>query len=543
MKRFILYSIACCGLVLFACKKTSLNQINPNDPTPESLTTEDGVQAFALGIFQKWIADVPSAGESNIMVMVQTNHSILGDEIFSPYGNWGWRYVGQVDQITLPNGTAVRNPLGKTLKEQLQSTNSRQAGEINSFMYEWNVCYFMNVQANLLLSALENSALQFTGDAATKRNTLKAWAYWWKGFAYSRIGSMYLAGVINNDANSTTNGNFVDRNAIIAEADKNFESCLTLLNGLTVNETYNAMMTAIVPSFNRNDQIVTPQMWARQIYSYKARNILVNKKVAAMTAADWTAVQTNANKGLLKTDYTFRFGMDPNSTNDLTAAFFHPYTLVGEAQAFTFVSERLVQDYKPTDARLAKGFEVMATGNWQVNPRGRGLQFGTRWAVVPIEAGGLYATNDNQGTVPIGCSWEENALMLAEYGIRNGNIEAGLGLIDEVRDFQASGLAHVQGTGLALTAALEELRLERRGGLFLRGVAFYDARRWGVTAPVSAGGGRKGGIVLVPGSYTNTTNPQPLPCTLDYNYLDYWDVPQNELDFNGALTGSAPIKN
>jgi hypothetical protein len=467
----------------------------------------------------------------------------LGDEIFSPYGNWGWRYVGQVNQITLPGGTVVPNPIGKTLKDQLQSTNSRQAGELNSFMYEWNVCYFINAQANLLLSALNNSALQFSGDAETKRNTLKAWAYWWKGFAYSRIGSMFLSGVINNETNGTSNGTFVDHNAIIAEADKNFDACLAALNSITVNETYNILMTAIVPTFNRNDQIVTPQMWARQIYSYKARNILVNKKVSAMTAADWTAVQTNASKGLQKGDYTFRFGMDPSATNDLSAAFFHPYTLIGEAQAFTFVSERLVQDYKAGDERLAKGFEIMPTGNWQVNPRGRGIQFGTRWAVIPIEDGGLYATNDNQGTVPIGCSWDETALMLAEYSIRNSAIETGLGLIDQVRDAQASGLAHVQGTGLNLAAALEELRLERRGGLFLRGVAFYDARRWGVTAPVSAGGGRAGGIVLVPGTYTNTANPQPLACTLDYNYLDYWDVPQNELDFNSALTGSAPVKN
>ena len=50
-----------------------------------------------------------------------------------------------------------------------------------------------------MLKALENPDISFSGDAATKRATLKAWAQWWKGYAYSRIGSMYLAGIINDD--------------------------------------------------------------------------------------------------------------------------------------------------------------------------------------------------------------------------------------------------------------------------------------------------------------------------------------------------------
>ncbi|HVV06128.1 MAG TPA: hypothetical protein VHC96_17980 [Puia sp.] len=63
--------------------------------------------------------------------------------------------------------------------------------------------------------------------------------------------------------------------------------------------------------------------------------------------------------------------------------------------------------------------------------------------------------------------------------------------------------------------AIEEVSRERRIGLYLRGVAFYDARRWGVTEPVVSGGGRAGD----------------------------WDVPQNELDFNIPASGSAPTAN
>jgi hypothetical protein len=30
---------------------------------------------------------------------------------------------------------------------------------------------------------------------------------------------------------------------------------------------------------------------------------------------------------------------------------------------------------------------------------------------------------------------------------------------------------------------------------------------------------------------------------MEYRYLDYWDVPQNELDFNTPGSGSVPVKN
>jgi hypothetical protein len=114
-----------------------------------------------------------------------------------------------------------------------------------------------------------------------------------------------------------------------------------------------------------------------------------------------------------------------------------------------------------------------------------------------------------------------------------------------VRDFQNAGISHVAGTGLTQAQALEELRRERRVGLFLRGTAFYDARRWGVTEPASSGGGRAGGIVMVPGNLLvpAQANPAPVPCFLEYKYLDYWDVPQNELDFNTPGPTSAPVKN
>ena len=65
-------------------------------------------------------------------------------------------------------------------------------------------------------------------------------------------------------------------------------------------------------------------------------------------------------------------------------------------------------------------------------------------------------------------------------------------------------------------------------------MSFYDARRWGVLKPVSSGGGRAGAIVLLAGGVPNVA-------TIDYNYLSYWDVPKNELDFNTPSNASVPI--
>jgi hypothetical protein len=164
---------------------------------------------------------------------------------------------------------------------------------------------------------------------------------------------------------------------------------------------------------------------------------------------------------------------------------------------------------------------------------GRGFQYGTRYDLKLIENGGDYVSAlAGRAEVPVGATYEENALTRAEALIRTGSIEAGLQLIDLVRRYQNAQLPDVAGNGLTLAQALDELYRERRIALFLKNTPFYDYRRFGFACKNCQ---RTGVVVLGPGGAVNTN------ATIVYNYMDYWDVPLNELDFNTPSAGSAPV--
>jgi starch-binding outer membrane protein, SusD/RagB family len=555
---FIGLSLFFIVLMFGSCKKAELDQTDPNLPTPSaSLTTEGGLVAFGAGLLERTNFPVPNEGNSNILTVALDNQAIIGDEQFCPYGNYGFRYAGQVYQITVPGVGVITNPIGTTQQQQLQSTNSRTSADLNSFTYEWTIDYFFIAQTNTMLTALANPGISFTGDPAIKRATFLAWAYWWKGLSYSRLGSTYLSGVIAN-ADGSVNSNFVTHDALITEANRNFDSCIAELGTIdsttvTGSDDYSTLMKQLVLSFDDNTDVITPPMWTREIKTYKARNLLVNKKVVDMQPADWAQVINLCDSGLIATDFYFKFGMDAaDPTLDLSNGFLHPLAMLGPNVEFTFLSERLVQDFRPGDLRFGRDVEQLpyppaadATyGESEIaNIRSRGLQFGTRWVATPIESGGAWATGNNAGSIPFGTSFEENELMLAEAYINTGHIDQGLTYVDEVRAFQNAGLAPVSGTGLVLDSAKEQLRSERRIALCQRGVAGYDARRWGVLEPASGGGGRANAIVYLPLSLVGSVQDTAEACFMNYDYMDYWDVPQNELDFNTPTLGSPAVKN
>jgi len=531
-------------LFLFAaCKKESLNLKDPVSPTVSSVNTESGIFPFALGMWSKMV---------NADYWIAANfHSTMGDETFIPWGNYGFRWGNQVANTTLPDGTVVNNPIGPIQKVQLQSTNSREAGDVNAFIYEWKAMYYTIATSNVILTYTKKPSFTFSGDAATKQKVLQAWAYFCRGYAYSRIGSMYIAGVINNYSGTSDfiQNNFVSSADVVKEGNANLDSAIAILNGVSNNDTYASMLggsggISIVPSFCNTKGLVKPDNWVRICNTMKARNILVNKKTATMSSADWQAVQALAAVGLKAGDVTFTEGYTPDGSNDIAGGFWSPsIQLDDNLGGWLFVSERLIQEFKPNDARFTRNF-ISDYGIVMMNPRNRGIHFGTRYHTIPAEDGGEYTTKDLSANVQAYFvpSYEENELMLAEAKINQSNIDAGLAHVDAVRRAQNASLPAVSGTSLTFTQAKEELRTERRIALFLRGVAFYDARRWGVTAPRSAGGGRANANVLVPSGFGSYTSAAILPCFIDYNFMDYWDVPLNELDFNKPSSTSVPVK-
>ena len=259
-----------------------------------------------------------------------------------------------------------------------------------------------------------------------------------------------------------------------------------------------------------------------------------------MTAGDWTNILTLTANGVQSGDYIFTGRT--NTTGDFIPAssgYVASKVQSSGAGGNTYkLSERWVQDFKTGDKRKDQNVNEDPAGAW-IGNSDRGNAFNTRFTLYNGGngvAGAYIFANTATGAfeLPIAATYEENELMKAEAtmysaGFTPASIVTGMTLIDNVRNYQGAGL----GVTVAATAdaAKEELRRERRIALAFRGLSFYDARRWKVSEPISAGGGRTGCVVVTTAGvvYTNAT--------IDYGYLDYWDVPDNELAYNPVVSG------
>ncbi len=523
--------------VSFSCKD-QLDVKNPNEPTSATAETERGIVSLAQGGVYvngfydlKFVDGVPGRFWTGAVGF----HELMGDIIGAEAANVFMNQIGAPDLVVLDNGTQVPNPQNPPKqKDMLLNANSNQQQGQNPLYYEWAYMYAMNNACNVVLENIDG--VEFTKDGSVKSNVIKAWSYFWKGFAYSRIGSMYVAGIINDVALST-NGKYVTNSQILAEAEANFVKAETILNGLSAGGAYNEILGSLIPSICQVGKggIPTPAMWKANINTLRARNILVNTPTSSMTSAQWGQILTYANAGVSQSDLTFT--LRSNATGDVMSSSsgnIPAKTFGATAQGGTYkVSERLIQDFNPGDKRLDNNFVLTAT--W-IGNADRGNSFNTRWALrnggnsMPGVVVMCDRTDGGYELYTVG-SYEENMLMRAEANINNGNVEAGLSLIDQLRVVQGAGLAAVAGTGKTLTQAREELRKERRVVLAFRGFSFYDARRWGVLSA-----GRKDAVVVDKAGVVNTK------ATINYNFVDYWDVPDNELVYNKPEEGSAPVK-
>jgi hypothetical protein len=304
---------------------------------------------------------------------------MMGDEIAAEAANAYMNQISCPNDVTLDDGTKVTNPNSPSnFITFIRSVNVNANQGSNPGFHEWAFMYGLNNACNNILSIVDNTA--FSGDAATKKNTIKAWAYFWKGFAYSRIGSIYYAGIINNTPGAT-NGNYVTKEKIIDESNANLDKAAALLGSLSGSD-YSDVLGKLIPDFCQTGKggILTTTQWVHNINTLKARNILANTPVASMSAAQWNSILTLTNAGITSTDKVFTGRA--NASGDIFSA--SNYNVAARcvganASGGTFkISERLIQDFKTGDQRLANNFNQYAT--W-IGNADRGNAFNTRYGI------------------------------------------------------------------------------------------------------------------------------------------------------------------
>jgi starch-binding outer membrane protein, SusD/RagB family len=531
-------------LSLSACKK-DLDISNTNLPTPESAQNEPGVLSFAQGaIYRNGFYDLKYSDGVYGRYWAGTIgfQELMGDIIGAEAANAYMNQIGCPNKVTLDDGTVVLNPASiKTQYELCRYVNQNAQGVSNTTNYQWSYMYNMITAANGVLDLCKNVTFSGTG-ADSKKATVKAWAYWWKGYAYSQIGSMYYAGIIQNNTPSaaTTNGNYVTKEAIIAEANANYDSCATALGTASTSAAdYTATITKLVPSFLQKGKggALTVDMWKRNINTMKARNILVNTTVSAMSAAQWNTILTLTTDGVKSTDLIFTARTDAAGSfiESTVADKTSQSSATGSTNTYK-LSERWVQDFRTGDKR--KDNNVLTLSSVGLFNTDRGNVFNTRYTLKNggnALAGVVTYSNTTSGAneITIAATYEENELMKAEALIKTGSIDLGVKSIDAVRTYQGAGLTAI-GAGATAAAAYEELRAERRIGLAFKGLSFYDARRWEIIAPDKS---RTNCVVV------SSTAKVYTKASIVYGYLDYWDVPDNELAYNPPASGAAPVKN
>ena len=537
------------GLVLLtvvSCKK-ELNILDTNNPSPSAAASEAGVISLAQGsIYKNGFYDLKYSDGvyGRFWAGATAFHEMMGDIIGVEAANAYINQIGCPNKVTLDNNTVVLNPSAiNTQYALLRSVNVNSQSGGNPTYYEWAYMYNMIVASNTVLNLAGKST--YTTEGATKKATIQAWAYFWKGYAYARIGSIYYAGIKQNATfeDQSTNGNYVSKESIIAESNTMFDNAATQLAAVTSSTAYNEVLGKLIPSFLQTGKggIFSKAEFLRNINTMKARNILVNTPIASMSAAQWSSILTLTTNGIKSTDFIFTGRTDANG-DFLGTTIADKISSTATATGTYKLSERWIQDFKAGDQRFANNVRSLSSGIGNFN-QDRGNSFNTRYTLRKYGngiAGVIIYANPDAGAneITLCGTFEENELMKAEAtmyvgGFSAGGITSAMAMIDNVRNYQGAGLAPTVAATDA--AAKEELRRERRIALAFKGLSFYDARRMDIIDPSKS---RTGCIVLAGSTGALNTN-----ATINYGFLDYWDVPDNELAYNPAAAGSAPIKN
>jgi hypothetical protein len=540
------------GLITGVSCKKQLQVGNPNKPTlATNVNTEAGLISLAQG--GVYISGFKNGADwlgNSYFSLPYGYHELMADNVGADASNNQITTVGKPDYYIKDDGTKVPNPSPQV--GVLRGFNIFGGSGNNPLYFQWQNMYALNGSCNTILSVL--GKIPFAGDSLSRSNTVKAWCYWWKGYAYSQIGTLYYSGLIQDDPANKINGNYRIKDSIIARSNYYLNLASSTLSAITSTTDYTTILTQLIPAFCQTGHggVLTMDMWKRNINTLLARNILMNKlapfvngdpaatisksSTTAMTSADWNTVLTLASNGIQSTDKVFTgVSLAANGFFTATGGNAAAETTGNNINSTFKISVRYVQNFKTGDRRLAQNFRYGSIYN---NPF-----YGTPYSIkdsLQQSTTGVYVLGSKlvgQYEVYIAGSYEENALMLAEANIRLGNTDLGLGYVDAVRDYQGAAVAHVSGTSLGLAPALKELTTERRAALIFRGLSFYDARRWGWIYDISKGGGSYGNMLY------NVNGTFDTNVTVSYNFMDYWDIPADETAINPPAAGSAAVLN
>ncbi|MBS1949631.1 MAG: RagB/SusD family nutrient uptake outer membrane protein [Cytophagales bacterium] len=560
-----LYGLIAAVMLLgpMGCKE-ELNLDNPNAPTlAGSVVDESGFVSFIQGGIYNvgfsrgadWLGD-------SYFSLPWGYHELMADNIGASASNNQITNIAQPLSITLDDASVLNNPAKQVDIIRVYNSRAASGAGNNLLYYQWGNMYALNNACNQILANTDH--IQYNMDKATSIATIQAFCYWWKGYAYAGIGSLYVSGIIADDASPSVTAStkitndYVDKSAIIARSNYYFNLAITTLQTIKASmdlPTYNSVLGELIPSICQvgNGGVMDPDMFIRNINTMLARNILVNKLstfvngvpgspitkslMTPMQSADWASILTLTTNGVQQGDKIFTARSTAISSNTIFTATSGNVAAqtAAKASSSTFkISERFLSYLSSRgDARFVNNFNTSSayTDNYAYTTRYTMVNGGTG-----ANSSYVYG-NRTPGAyeVVIASSYEENELMKAEANIQSGNIDLGVASIDAVRTYMGAGLAPI-GNGKTLAQALTELVSERRVSLAFRGLSFYDNRRYGWSYDVSLGGGNYKQVVIHAG--TVNTN-----ATINYNFLDYWDIPADETVLNPPSASSAPITN
>ena len=200
MKRVKIILITLLSVAIFASCKKQLDIKNPNQPTPQSANTEQGIISLAQGgVYVNGFRDVKY--DDPVFGLFWSGaigfHELLADVIQAEAANAFLNQIGTPDKVILSNGTILLNPNNpQKWIDFARAVNLNGNQSQNFIYYEWAYMYSLINAMNSVLEVVDG--VSFSGNAASKKATIQAWAHYWKGFAYARIGSIYYAGLIVN---------------------------------------------------------------------------------------------------------------------------------------------------------------------------------------------------------------------------------------------------------------------------------------------------------------------------------------------------------